>query len=216
MVAAAAMLLLMASDGRLSRWEGAVLAASAVGHTLLTIRSTRTESPVVREEFEHEFPPEDDRRLTTLARHVALLVVGIAVVVLGADLLVNSAIDLAGQLGVSDALIGLTIVAIGTSAPELVTMIVATMHRDRDIALGNILGSSTYNILAILGITVLVPSDGVEVDRQLVVLDLPVMLAATLVCIPVFMSGRAITRIEGLVFVAAYIAYLVTLVLVHG
>ena len=103
-------------------------------------------------------------------------------------------------------------VAIGTSAPELVTMVVSTVHDDRDIAIGNILGSSTYNIVAILGITAMVPSAGVDVEPRLVDIDIPVMLLAALACIPVFLSGRRVTRVEGGLFVGSYLLYLGLLV----
>lgn len=115
-------------------------------------------------------------------------------------------------MGVSDAFIGLTIVAIGTSSPELVTTIVATVRKERDIAVGNLLGSSVYNILFILGVTCLVPVLGVAVEPELIRVDIPVMTAIAIVCVPVFMSGRNVTRMEGALFVAAYIIYLAYLI----
>jgi len=141
-------------------------------------------------------------------RDLTLLAAGIAVVVVGADVLVRAAEDVARRLGVSDAVIGLTVVAIGTSAPELVTMLVATVRNERDIAIGNILGSSTYNILAILGLTALVPANGVAVEERLVDVDIPVMLLAALACVPVFVSGRRVSRLEGGLFVGSYVLYL--------
>ena len=92
----------------------------------------------------------------------------------------DGAVGLARMLGVSDAFMGLTVVAIGTSSPELVTTVVGTLRNDRDIAIGNLLGSSVYNILLILGVTCLVPSSALQVDPDLVRVDLPVMTAVAL------------------------------------
>src|SRR3546814_5637901 len=104
--------------------------------------------------------------------------------------------------------IGLTIVAIGTSAPELVTTIISTIRDERDIAIGNLIGSSVYNILVILGVTCLIPADGVDVSSHLIRIDIPVMLGVALLCIPIFVSSRKISRFEGGLFVSAYAAYL--------
>jgi cation:H+ antiporter len=139
--------------------------------------------------------------------------VGIAVVVIGSEWLVDGAVAIARMLGVSDTFIGLTVVAIGTSSPELVTTVVATLRNNRDIAVGNLLGSSVYNVLLILGVTCLVPPSGIHIDPDLIRVDIPVMTAATLVCVPVLWSGRRVTRLEGALFVGAYIAYLTYLVL---
>jgi cation:H+ antiporter len=128
--------------------------------------------------------------------------------VVGADWLVDGAIDLARMLGVSEAFIGLTVVAIGTSSPELVTTVVSTLRRARDIAVGNLLGSSTYNILFILGATALAPSAGIEVGPALVHIDIPIMVLVTIACIPIFLRGQGVTRLEGGLFVGAYVAYL--------
>lgn len=212
MVVAASGMLLMSWDGRLSRVDGAVLVVAAVVHTVVLVRSTRRQGDAVRAEFEAEFggPVEGGGR--SMAVELSVLLAGIVIVVVGADLLVGAAEDLARSLGVSDAVIGLTVVAIGTSAPELVTMIVATVRDERDIAIGNILGSSTYNVVAILGLTALVPSGGIEVEERLASVDIPVMVLAALACIPVFVSGRRVSRHEGALFVGSYLLYLGLLV----
>ena len=132
------------------------------------------------------------------------------VIVGGAEWLVDGAVELTRIMGVSDAFIGLTVLAIGTSAPGLVTTVISTLRQERDIAVGNLFGSSIYNILLILGITALVPSQGIEVEPTLIYIDLPVMVATTIACVPI--SGRRITRLEGMVFVGAYIAYLTYLI----
>lgn len=112
----------------------------------------------------------------------------------------------------SDAFIGLIVIAIGTSAPELVTTIVSTLRDNREIAVGNLIGSSVYNILIILGLTCIVPATPVLVDDVLIRVDIPVMIAVAIACVPVFFSGRQVSRVEGALFVAAYLAYVTYLV----
>lgn len=146
----------------------------------------------------------------------AALLAGIAVIVVGSDWLVDGAVAVARTAGISDALIGLTIVAIGTSAPELVTTVIGTLRNDRDIAIGNLLGSSIYNILAILGITCLFPAGGLTVEPHLVHIDIPVMTLVTLACVPVFLSGRRVSRTEGGLFVGSYLIYLTYLILARA
>jgi cation:H+ antiporter len=150
-----------------------------------------------------------------IASSLAGLVTGIIVILVGADWLVEGAVDLARQMGVSDAFIGLTVVAIGTSAPELVTTVVSTLRQERDIAVGNLLGS-VYNILVILGVTALVPSSGIGVEAELNRVDLPMMAVAALVCVPVFISGRCVSRSEGAVLLCAYMIYITHVVVTRG
>jgi cation:H+ antiporter len=129
---------------------------------------------------------------------------------------VEGATGIARSLGTSEAFIGLTVVAIGTSAPELVTAIVATLRKEREIAVGNLLGSSVYNVLFILGVTALLPTGGIAVETSLVVIDIPVMVAAAIACVPVFISGHRIRRLEGAAFVVAYLAYLTYLLIARS
>ncbi len=214
MTVSALALLMMSIDGILTRLEGAVLLISAVIYTALLVIWSRQESRQVRAEYRNEYGIPVARRSAGEVTYAALMLVGgIAVVVLGSDWLVKGAVDLARMLGVSEAFIGLTVVAIGTSSPELVTTIVGTLKGDPDIAIGNLLGSSIYNILAILGITCLVPAAGLAVGPNLVRIDIPVMVAVTLLAIPVFVSGRRVTRGEGLLFVTAYVVYVAYLLL---
>jgi cation:H+ antiporter len=114
---------------------------------------------------------------------------------------------------VSEAIIGLTVVAIGTSAPELVTTLVSTVRGDREIAIGNLLGSSVYNIALILGITILVAPSGLEIPPEVVAADLLLLAVAAVVTIPVLLSGQRMTRVEGGAFVAACVGYLLWLIL---
>lgn len=206
-VIASATLLAFAWDGTLSPLEGLLLVIMGVAFTLAVIRLAQRESIKVKQEFAREFGP---RPLVSrlAATEMLMLATGLVIIVCGADWLVESSVDLARLWKVSDAFIGLTIVAIGTSAPELVTTIISTIRGERDIAIGNLIGSSVYNIFVILGVTCLIPTAGIEVSSHLVRIDIPIMLGVALLCIPVFVSGRQISRIEGSLFVSAYVVYL--------
>lgn len=208
MAGAADLLWLLAFDGVLSRLDGVVLIVCAIVYTGAVVRSARRESREVATEFAEAYPQQPEPPGRT-ALNVVMTVVGVAVIVVGAERLVDAAVGMARGFGVSDALIGLTVVAIGTSAPELVTTVVSTLRRQRDIAVGNLLGSSIYNIILILGATCLVPAQGLSLPSQLVNIDIPIMVAATLVCIPIFITGRRVSRVEGGAMVAAYVAFLV-------
>lgn len=210
MIVSALLLLFMSLDGVLSRWEGLILVALAVLYTLALIRLSRHESPEMKQEFAEEFSPEALRAGTGIVRgsyYAFLLGAGIALTVVGADLMVQGASEIAQAFGVSDAIIGLTIVAIGTSAPELATTIVATLKDDRDVAVGNLIGSSISNILVILGLTCLAAPQGVDVSDDVLRIDLPLGAAVAIACWPVFRSDRMVSRREGLFFVGAYLVY---------
>lgn len=211
-VGAALLLLVFSRDGVLTRVEGALLVGAGVAFTLAVINMARRESIGVKIEFAREF---GRRRLPDrqAMQELVMLTVGVAVVVAGADWFVDGTVALARLWNVSDAFIGLTIVAIGTCSPELVTTIISTIRGDRDIAIGNLIGSSVYNILMILGLTCLVPVGGIEVSAYLIRIDIPIMLGVALLCIPVCISGRKISRIEGGLFVSAYAVYLTYLII---
>jgi cation:H+ antiporter len=141
-----------------------------------------------------------------------LILAGLAGLVVGAELLVDGAIEAARSLEVSEAIIGLTVVAVGTSAPELVTTLVSTVRGDRDIAIGNLLGSSVYNIALVLGITILV-APPLQLPPQVVAADLLLLAVVAVLTVPVLVSGQRMTRGEGAAFVAAYAGYLLWLTL---
>jgi cation:H+ antiporter len=142
--------------------------------------------------------------------NLAIAVAGIAMVVLGADFLVGGAIDLASFFGIPDTVIGLTVVAVGTSLPELAASISAVLRREANIALGNVLGSCIFNVFGILGITALVQP--LIVPASIFQFDAWVLLATTLLLVVTAITGRLLTRVEGAVFLVAYAAYVAYLV----
>ncbi|MGV3657631.1 MAG: calcium/sodium antiporter [Chitinophagaceae bacterium] len=215
MIATSLVLILMAMDGVLSQLEGALLVIASVFYYIVLVRYSRCEPPQVKEQFAEEYSrpvPEKRSGWRLWVLNAVLLLSGMALTILGADLLVTGAVEMARDLGVSDAVIGLTIVAIGTSAPELATTIVATIKNDRDVAVGNLIGSSITNVLVILGLTCFASAGGITISNDVLWLDLPLAALVAIACYPVFRSDRMVSRAEGIAFVTIYIIYLGTLV----
>jgi cation:H+ antiporter len=207
MIGASLALWFMGLDGRIRVLEATVLLAAMIAYVVLSIRAGRRE---VAAAGDIDRPSEVVPVALPLA--ALLLVGGLGLLVLGARLLVSAAITIARDLGVDDTIIGLTIVAAGTSLPEVATSVVATLRGQRDIAIGNVVGSNLFNILGILGVSGLVAGGDLSVARSIENFDLPVMVAVALACMP-FMTGGRMMRFEGAVFVAFYLAYTAYLVL---
>lgn len=216
-VLAALLMTAMAWDGRLSQLDGAIMLGLGIAYTVILIRVARSTANSVKAEFQEEYGPEAIAPVTPAWRERlwdgAMLFVGLALTVIGAELLVRGAVDIASKLGVSPTIIGLTIVAFGTSAPELVTTVVSTLRNDRDVAVGNLLGSSIYNILFILAIPCLLAPGGVPVERRLLAFDIPLMTLVAIGAVPVFITGRRVSRLEGGLALFIYLAYLTWLIL---
>jgi cation:H+ antiporter len=205
----------MAFDGHLNWLDGLLLTAGILTYTTWAIRKSRQETAAVKAEYEQEYGAQiaPNHSALEIAKQALLILSGLGILVLGARWLVNGSIELAQVLGVSDTIIGLTIVAAGTSLPELATSVVATMRNERDIAIGNVVGSNLYNLLAILGLACLFTPGGLVVAPSMLAFDLPVMVAVAVACLPIFFTGYTIARWEGLVFFGSYIAYTTYLVL---
>jgi len=142
-----------------------------------------------------------------------LIASGLGLLVLGAHWLVDAAVSFARALGLSEMVIGLTIVAAGTSLPEVATSVVATLRGERDIAVGNVIGSNTFNILGVLGVSSLVAPGALPVPPAILSFDLLVMIAVALACLPIFFSGHSIECWEGALFLFYYAAYMAFLLL---
>lgn len=217
MIFAAGLMTVMTWDGVITRLDGGVLVSIAIVYTIVLVRMSRAEPAAVREEFREAYEPESAsaRRpgLKMAVWNATLLTGGLVLSVLGADWLVDGSVSIARLLGISESVIGLTIVAVGTSAPELVTTIVATLKDDRDVAVGNLIGSSIYNIVVILGVSCLVTPGGIVVASELLIIDIVLMVGVVLLCIPVFVSGTRVSRAEGGLFVLLYLGYMLSLLL---
>jgi cation:H+ antiporter len=215
MIGASLLLVAMGLDKRISSFDAAVLFALLVAYTAFLIVQSRRETKAAQEDLASEFEPAKTGAWDSkLPAQIGLIVAGLAALVFGSDWLVTASVNFAKAMGVSDLVIGLTIVAAGTSMPEVATSITAALKGERDIAVGNVVGSNTFNILGCLGISGLVSgSTGLVLPPALLAFDMWVMLAVALACLPVFMTGREIARWEGGVFLLYYVAYVAYLIL---
>lgn len=202
----------MALDGMVGRLDGILLFSGVIIYTVWTIRRSRRENRGFDSEFT-EGAENDPAAAGSLPRNLFLILVGLGLLGLGSNWLVSGAVALAKFFGVSDLLVGLTIVSIGTSLPELATSVMASLRGQRDMAVGNIVGSNLFNILAVLGLTAAVSPAGVPVAAQALSFDIPVMVAVAAVCLPIFFTGYLINRWEGALLTGYYLIYTLYLVL---
>ena len=215
MVAASVLALSLMADGRISMFEGGLMFALLIAYTAYLVAQSRRESQAVVAELASDVSVSSRAAWdSTLAVQLGLVIVGLVLLVYGSDWLVTSAVTIALHFGVSDLVVGLTIIAMGTSMPELATSVVAAMKGERDIAVGNIVGSNIFNVLGCLGLSGLVSgSTGIAVAPSVLVFDIWVMLAVALACLPIFIAGKTITRWNGAMFIGFYVAYVLYLVL---
>jgi cation:H+ antiporter len=213
MIAASVLAFLLGLDGHIGRADGALLLGGALAYTAFTLRQSRRETQAITREYEEEFGRPAPGATTAWLINVGFLLAGLALLVIGSRWLVFGAVSMARALGVSELIVGLTIVAAGTSLPEVATSVVATVRGARDIAVGNVVGSNLFNLLAVLGTVSLVSPNGIGVAPAALHFDLPVMVAVAFACLPIFVSGWRIDRWEGAIFVGYYMAYMTYVVL---
>ena len=218
MIGASVMLYMLALDGSLSRGDGALLLAGIAAYVLFIIRQARRERQAVKDAYAEEMKNaiEPDRRYWL---HGLFILVGLGLLGLGSDWLVAGAVSIAEAFKLSPLLIGMTVVTLGTTAPEMTACLVASARGEKDIAVGNIVGSNIFNILAVLGTGGTLSPQGIPVDPGMIGFGIPVMLSVAIACLPVFFAGQAIRRWEGAMFVAyfgVYMSYLVLETLKHS
>ncbi len=213
-------LLVLAGDGVVARWEGALL-AGGLGLFLWSSFRRGASGGGTEEEGEEEEPTSvgsskdaaDAGDTHGGIASVLLVAAGLALLVVGSRWLVDGAVAAARSLGVGEVIVGLTLVAAGTSMPEIVTSLMAAARGERDIAVGNVLGSNVFNVLGILGITALAAPGGLPVEPAVLRFDVPVMIAAAAACLPLFFTGHRIDRWEGALLLGYYAAYVLYLFL---
>lgn len=217
MIAVSLLLWGMAADGGIARWEGILLVLGLIAYIIYAIRASRRESAEIVEEYAEALHAPECISPGAWDRHwsvqLALIVGGLVLLVLGSNWLVEAAVAIARALGVSELVIGLTLIAAGTSLPEVATSIMAAIRGERDIAVGNVVGSNLFNILGVLGVSATVAPASLTVSPALLAFDLPVMVAVAVACLPIFFTGNLIARWEGGLFFAYYIAYTAYLIL---
>lgn len=212
LLAVTALVWWMTADELVGVAEGGVLVAGIVAYSVMSYFAGRREPPQVVAEYDEAFGTPAPEARTGWVGAAGLVGAGLVGLVVGAQLLVWGATELAGALGISDLLIGLTVVAAGTSLPELATSVVAARRGERDIAVGNIVGSNLFNLLAVLGISA-VAGGGLPVPAETVATHVPTSLLVTLVALPALALGLSVTRWEGGLLLAGYLGYLAYLVL---
>jgi K+-dependent Na+/Ca+ exchanger related-protein len=203
MVGVSVVLVLMTLNNAIERWEALILFLGLISYTAFLFYQGRKQGMDVSDGEVEEML----KAKVPAWQNVLLVIVGLALLVLGARWLVQSAVEIATLFGVNEAVIGLTIVAAGTSLPEVVTSVVATVRGERDIAVGNVVGSNVFNILCVLGLSGLVSPTPLLAGDQMAQLDIPVMLGVALLCVPLFFAGATLNRWDGGLFLVLYIAY---------
>lgn len=198
MILASALVFTLALNHQLDRLDGFLLLGGLLAYLLLLLHQSRHSG---------HHHPHHDRPPTSWLRTLSLM--GCALLLLGVagHLLLGAALEVASELGLSERIIGLTIVAVSTSLPELATSLIAAFRGQREIAVGNVIGSNVFNLLGVLGLTALLAPSPLSVSPNALAFDLPVMLGVAALCLPVFYSGYRVTRVEGLLFLGLYLAY---------
>ncbi len=212
MIGASVLVLFMALDEEIDRIEGFILVAALVVYLVWTVVAARRDPDAVPDDLAEVV---DREALDTIPVRVDLgyLVGGLLLLVASSQALVRGATDIAAELGVSDLVIGLTVVAIGTSLPEVATSVLAALRGERDLAVGNAIGSNLFNLLAVLGVTASVAPGSIPIAESSIQVDLPVMIVVAVACLPIFANGHVLKRWEGSLFFALYGAYVAWLVL---
>ena len=201
MICVSVLMLALSYDGRISRGAGVLLLVLMVGHVAYLNRAAR------RSHRGGAFQDSVVRDVPGTIKGAGWVILGGAILALSAQTVVSTATATATQIGMSPHKVGLMFVAAGTSLPELATTIVAVAKGEHDLAVGNVIGSNIFNGLTVLGITAIVAPDGLAVPAAMVSFDLPVMLAAALLCYPIVLSRGVIDRWEGGVLLGSYLSY---------
>ncbi|MCF6158684.1 MAG: calcium/sodium antiporter [wastewater metagenome] len=199
------LLYFMGWDGILNRWEGIILLAGIVVYTFYLYRMASKEPKIIEQEF-LEYEEFIGATRNTIIKDILWMVLGFGALVGGAHLLVHSAIYIAKVVGISDLIIGLTVVAVGTSLPELATSMVAAIRKESDISIGNVLGSNIFNILAVLGVAAIIQP--LQITTASLRIDMPVMLMFSIFLIPIITWKFVLTRLQGFFLLAGYSVYI--------
>ena len=210
MIGVSVLMLFFALDGNIGLLDGGLFFIGGLIYTTFLIYQSRKEQ---NNSSQEEYSDPNSNSAQQWLVNLGLIAVGLVGLKLGAIYLVDSATSIASAMGVSDLVIGLTMIALGTSLPEVATSVVATIRGERDLAVGNILGSNIFNILFVLGLTGILAPNGVDVSTGALQFDIPVMIAVSLACLPIFLRGNLIKRWQGLLFLAYYIVYLTYIIL---
>lgn len=213
MIGSAVIAWLFALDGTITRLEGLIMFAGILSYVGLQFWLARQDKALADSLIEEGTEAPLPAKPIAYVADLAIATLGLVMLVYGANMMVDAAVQIARYFGISELVIGLTIVAIGTSMPEVAASLMASLRGERDLAVGNIVGSNIFNMLAVLGPTAVISRSGVGVSSSALQFDFPVMLLVSFVCLPIFFTGKEISRKEGAFLLACYIAYTVVLIL---
>lgn len=199
MIGASLLVFILAWNKDLGRFDGVLLLGALALYLGLLFRQSRHSTRP------HGARPQDTQQSWLIS--VLMILAGLAMLVFAGRLLLGAAVVVATDLGLSERVIGLTVVAVGTSLPELATSLIAALRGQRDIAVGNVIGANLFNLLGVLGLTALLAPTPLSVSPNALDFDLPVMLGVAALCLPVFYSGYRVTRAEGLLLLGLYLVY---------
>lgn len=203
----------LALDGTLGWFDGIVLLAGFLGYTVFALRQSRREADTIHQEYAREFEDREKHTVWNTAKNILFIIAGLGLLVLGARGLVNSATSMAKAFGISELVIGLTVVAVGTSLPEVATSLIAALKGESDIAVGNAVGSNIFNLLGVMGLSSLLSPVGIVVTERVLTLDFQAMVFVALICLPVFYVDDNVSRGEGALFLSYYLLYTAYLIL---
>lgn len=200
-------------DGQLEQGDGILLILIGAAYTGFLIVQSRKESELVQQIYKKEYSPVLEKKMRDWLLQIGLVIGGSILLVWGSRWFVSSATVIARSLGMSELVIGLTILAVGTSLPEIATSLMASIRGERDIAVGNVVGSNIMNIVLVLGLSSFIAVPGIPVPPAAVRFDMVVMVAVAIACLPIFFTGHSISRWEGFLFIGYYMAYILYLFL---
>jgi cation:H+ antiporter len=207
MLAVSLIIIPISLDGTISQIDGAFLVISLIAFIYFSYRQSKKENtqiPLIIDD-NRENSISNNLAFTPLIKNILFVIIGIILLYFGSSFTVDNAVSIANSLGISERIIGLTIIAIGTSLPELITSVGAARKKHADLSIGNIIGSNIFNVLSILGISSLII--GIKVNFTIFI-DYIVMIGFSAALIPVMKSGFIITKKEGYILVTAYLLYL--------
>ncbi len=203
---------LLALDGVLGRFDGLILSFMAFNYFLYIVRKGKKETKSVEKEYA-EYLGDTKTTSHSLIKNIFLTILGMGILVLGSHFFINASVSLAQHFGISDLVIGLTVVALGTSLPEMAASITAAMKGERDIAVGNIIGSNILNIFVVLGVSSAIAKNGILVGPEALSFNYPFLILSSLLIYPIFVTDSEISRSDGLLLVFIYSFYTIYLIL---
>lgn len=213
MIGVSFLLLILGIGGRINRVEGLILFIGIIIYSVFLIVQSRKEKNGHDDDYHKKFGKPQRKSARQWIINLAMVLAGLGMLVLGARWMVDGAVVIARAMGVSELIIGLTIIAAGTSLPEVAASVIASIRKERDMAVGNVIGSSIFNILSVLGLSSALSPGGIAVSPAALNFDIPVMIAVAVACLPIFFHGSGISRWEGFLFLGYYVAYTAYLIL---